>query len=272
MLVDSILQRLRASSYDTEAWPTTGPGSATAQAGEAADAGFDVVFAYGGDGTLREAAGGLLGKHTALGFIPGGTINVNALTFGLPGRPLLAAEAFGRARIEEFDVGLCNDEPFLMQASAGIDAEMIARLSSKLKRTIAGGSAIVAGIGALASYRYPRLEVTADGEDLDGSLAVVSNIPFYGGHWQIQPGARTDDRKLDLVLFRGRGRFATLGFALGLVVRRHLERGDVETRRVEQVELRGPAELPMQIDGDVLRDGPPALIRLARDRLRVLTL
>ncbi len=269
-LVATLLERLGDAGFRTEAWPTTGAGSATRQAREAAAAGFEVVFAFGGDGTLREAAGGLLGSAAALGFIPGGTINVNTLTFGLPGRPLAAVEALGGARVREIDVGLCNDQPFLMQASAGIDAEMIGRMRVRLKRLIAGGAAVTAGLGALASYRYPPIALTADGEPLAGTLAVVANIPFYGGRWRIQPGARPDDRKLDLVLFRGRGRWATVGFARDLLLGRHLRRRDVESRRVDEVQIRGPATLPLQIDGDVLDERPPARIRLAAERLRVL--
>lgn len=271
-LVDSILDRLHQGGYRVEAWPTTSPGSATRQARDAAAAGFDAVFALGGDGTLREAAAGLLGSRTALGFIPGGTINVNVLTFGLPADALRAAAALGEASVREIDVGLCNDEPFLMQASAGIDAEMIARLNPRLKRMASGGAVVPAAIAAWSRYRYPRIEIGADGETLEGSLAVVCNIPFYGGRWLMQPAARADDGKLDLVLFHGRGRFATLGFARDVLLGRHLRRRDVEYRQVDQVEIRGPARLPIQIDGDVFAEAPPARIRLAQGRLRVLAL
>lgn len=269
--IAAIVERLRRGGYDTEVRPTAGPRSATLQAAQAATDGVEALFVFGGDGTLREAAGGLIGSRTVLGFIPGGTINVNTLTFGLPGGALAAAEALGSARATEFDVGLCNDQPFLMQASAGVDAELIGRLSSRLKRTIAGGAALPAGFGAWAFYRYPRIQLTADGDEIEGSLAIVSNIRFYGGRWLIQPDARPDDRRLDLVLFRGRGRSATLGFARDLVFGRHLGRRDVESRQVSEVELRGPRTLPIQIDGDLLGELPPARIRLAPDRLRVLT-
>lgn len=269
-LVDSILDALRRGGFDAEAWPTTAPGSATQQARDAAAAGKDVVFAFGGDGTLREAAFGLLGTASALGFIPGGTVNVMALTLGIPRRAVLAAEALGAARVREFDVGLCNDQPFLMQASAGIDAAFIQRLDPRLKRAVAKGALLPAAFGALATYPYPRIDLVADGEALDCSFAVVCNIPFYGGNWIMQPEARPDDRKLDLVAFRGKGRLPTLAFARDLLRGRHLGRGDVEVRQVEEVEILGPPELPMQIDGDVFTDPKPVRVRLARRRLRVL--
>ncbi len=269
--IERLLEALRTSGYDAEARPTSAPGSAAQQARDAAAAGTEAVFAFGGDGTLRETAAGLLGSSTVLGFIPGGTINVMTLTFGLPSRPLAAVEALGRASVRELDVGLCNDEVFLMQASAGVDAELIRRLSPRLKRLAGGAAAVPAGLGAFAFYGYPRISLSADGEDLEGSLAVVTNITFYGGRFLIQPDARPDDGKLDLVLFRGKGRLATLSFARDLLFGRHLRRPDVEVRRVEEVRLEGPPNLDVQVDGDLMRGRPPANIRLAPGRVRVLT-
>lgn len=269
-LIDALLDTLRQGGYRAEAWPTEAPGSATRLAADAADAGTETVFAYGGDGTLREAAVGLLGSSTTLGFIPGGTVNVMTLTLGLPERPLRAAKALCAARVRELDVGLCDGEPFLMQASAGLDAAILARLSSRLKKIVATGALAPAGLSAWLRYGYPKIELVADGERLEGSFVAVCNIPFYGGKWVISPAARADDRKLDLVLFTGRGRFGTLGLARDLLLGNHLDRPDVETRQVEIVELLSPGELPVQIDGDALACGPPLRITLAPYRLRVL--
>lgn len=269
-LVDPILDALRGSGFNAEAWPTTAPGSATQQARDAAAAGVEAVFAFGGDGTLRETAFGLLGTPAALGFIPGGTMNVMALTFGTPRRAVLAAEALGAAQVRELDVGLCDGEPFLMQVSAGIDAEFIARLDPRLKRTLSKGAILPAALSALVAYRYPRIELVADGETLECTFAAVCNIPFYGGKFLIQPEARPDDGQLDLVVFHSSGRLTTLAFARDLLFGRHLRRPDVEVRRVDEVEILGPPELPMQIDGDTFKTEMPARVRLAPSRLRVL--
>ena len=56
-----------------------------------------MVFAYGGDGTAREVAAGLLGGPAALGVLPGGTANLLALSLGLPRDPVAAAAALPRA-------------------------------------------------------------------------------------------------------------------------------------------------------------------------------
>ena len=68
---------------------TEAAGHATELAREAAEAGYDVVAALGGDGTVSEAAGGLVGSPTPLACVPAGVTNVFARTVGMPRDPHL---------------------------------------------------------------------------------------------------------------------------------------------------------------------------------------
>src|SRR5258705_2635001 len=52
--------------YDVEAIDTQAQGHATELCREAANAGYDVVVAFGGDGTVNEVANGLAGTDTPL--------------------------------------------------------------------------------------------------------------------------------------------------------------------------------------------------------------
>ena len=263
---------LRGAGWEAEPRPTAAPGDATRLARQAAAGGAEAVFVHGGDGSLREAAAGLLGHAAPLGFLPGGTANVMRRELGLPRRPEAAARALGAARPRPWDVGLCGAEPFLMQASAGLDARILAAMSPRAKRLL--GTAAVAGPGLREwlRYDYPQIELLADGERLAGSLVVVGNIPRYGGRWRMLPAARSDDGRLDLLVFHGAGRRASLGLARDLFLfhGRHLARHDLSVRTVERVELVAPADLPVQIDGDVPGLGPPFEIKLAPERVHLL--
>jgi diacylglycerol kinase family enzyme len=84
------------------------------------------------------------------------------------------------------------------------------------------------------------------------------------------PAARFDDDLLDLVLLRSPGRAAALGFAADLLRGRHLARRDVVTAVAAEVELLGPPELPLQVDGDPCHEALPARVRLGPERLQVL--
>src|SRR5919199_2272242 len=70
--------------YSVEAVDTQARAHATQITREAAQEGYDVVVAFGGDGTVNEAANGLAGSATPLTCLPGGATNVYARMLGLP--------------------------------------------------------------------------------------------------------------------------------------------------------------------------------------------
>jgi len=274
-LLDAILARLREGGFAVELSPTAFAGQATDLArGFAADGAVEAVFAFGGDGTAREVAAGLLGTPVALGVLPGGTANLLALALGLPRDPVRAAAALAGARTRAFDVGLvggaAGEQPFLMMVSAGLDATVLAALDVELKWRFGEAAILWQGLQEWWRYSYPEIEVQADGERLAATFAAVANIPFYAGSFRLAPGARPDDHRLELVLFRGRGRRATLGFVADLLRSAHVRRRDVEVRKVDEVLLAGPAGTAAQVDGDLCEERLPVRVRLAEERLRVL--
>jgi diacylglycerol kinase family enzyme len=248
------------------------PGEATALAREAAARGdLTCLFALGGDGTLREVAAGVLGSELPVAVLPGGTTNVVAGALGLPRSPLAAARLLlDRGEIRSVDVGLAGGEPFLMQASAGLDARALAAVSPGAKRRFGRLAVVAAGLVAWARYRFPEIELEADGERLRATGVAVCNLPEYAGPYRLAPGGSWEDGRLDLFLFRGHGRRAALGVGLALVRGRHAVRPEVEIRPVGEVRLLGPAGIDFQVDGDLLRPRLPLAIRLAPGRLRLL--
>ncbi|MEJ2084721.1 MAG: diacylglycerol kinase family lipid kinase [Acidobacteriota bacterium] len=268
--VEVIGKVLEAGGYSLKLLPTSKPGHATELGRQAAASGFDVAFAYGGDGTIREVAAGLLGSGVALGPIPGGTVNVVSLAIGLPLDPVRAAAAFSNATTIEIDVGLCGEEPFLMLTSAGLDAHIMYNLHPGLKRRLGKVAVAWAGLQRWTSYDYPRIHLVADGHPLEATFAAICNLPFYAGKWKLAPGASATDRALDLVVFRGTGRWKTLAFARDLALGRHIRRPDVEMSRVERVEILGPAEVPIQIDGDGMAIKLPVALTISPKRLTLL--
>src|SRR4051794_5815642 len=78
--------------YEVTAVETTGRGHATELCREAADEGYDVVVAFGGDGTVNEAANGLAGSSVPLTCLPGGATNVFCRMLGIPGDIVDATE------------------------------------------------------------------------------------------------------------------------------------------------------------------------------------
>jgi YegS/Rv2252/BmrU family lipid kinase len=269
-VLDAILAALRKGGLDVEPVPTGGPGQATGLAREQAAAGAESVIAFGGDGTVREVAAGLLGTDAALGILPGGTVNVLAMSLGLPRDPLEAAVRLPRLRPQQLDVGLVNEAPFLMMVSAGLDSSVLATLDTRLKWRFGKAAIAWQGLQEWWRYPYPRFQIMADGEPFDASFVAVSNIPYYGGAFALAPGARPHDGLLDLVLFRGGGRLETIAFAADLLRGAHMRRSDVTVRHVREVVFESPAGAIAQIDGDVCEERLPLTVRIAPLPLRVL--
>jgi len=258
------------TAFALEERPTEGPKHCRALARDAVERGLDAVFVLGGDGTLRVAASELVGTATALGPLPGGTTNVVAGSLGLPADSVAAARALTAAGERELDVGRAGDGVFLMQVSGGLDARVMAAVDPRWKRRFGKLAVAWTGLREWARYRFPLFALEVDGEPHAATGFVVANLAQYAGQFEIVPGARADDRQLELLLFRGRRRREALGFALDLARGRHTTRADVEVHRVGRVRLASPPRLELQGDGDPFVASPPFELRLSSRRLRIL--
>src|SRR6476660_10277332 len=87
LVVYALQGRFEVDAVDTEA-----RGHAIELCREAAEQGYDVVVAFGGDGTVNEAANGLAGSSTALTCLPGGSNNVYCRMLGIPNDVVDATE------------------------------------------------------------------------------------------------------------------------------------------------------------------------------------
>src|SRR5919204_2327393 len=113
------------SRYEVEAIDTEKREHATQICREAAREGYDVVVAFGGDGTVNEAANGLVGGETPLTALPGGPTNVWARTLGIPNDVVDATEHLLRMADEfrpfRVDLGRAGSRYFVFAAGVGLD-------------------------------------------------------------------------------------------------------------------------------------------------------
>jgi len=175
--------------YEVDAVDTEARDHATALTREAAGEGYDVVVAFGGDGTVNEAANGLRGSATPLTCLPGGSTNVYARMLGIPNDIVDATEHLLRIaddwRPREVHMAMVNERRFLFSSGLGLDASVVARVDAhpQLKRRFGPYYFAYAGFGEfLGKYvaRAPRLEAIADGgAPLAGVTALVQKGDPY---------------------------------------------------------------------------------------------
>ena len=91
------------------------------------DRGADLIFVWGGDGSVQRAIDTVVGTSTTLAIVPAGTANLLATNLRIP-QDVQQAVAIGiRGADRPLDVGKMNGERFAVMAGAGLDAEMIER-------------------------------------------------------------------------------------------------------------------------------------------------
>ncbi|HXK09904.1 MAG TPA: diacylglycerol kinase family protein [Vicinamibacteria bacterium] len=199
------IERGRPSWDDYAVYMTRSAGHASELAREAVAAGAEIVIAVGGDGTVNEVAQALLGSPAALGIVPAGSGNGLARALRLPLQPagaLAALEAGGRRRM---DVGELNGQLFLNVAGAGFDAVVGRSFHEQGKRGARRGllGYVRRCLLELRSYRPPRVAIEMAGErlELDPFVLTFANGPQYGSGATINPGAKIDDGRLEVVVF-----------------------------------------------------------------------
>jgi diacylglycerol kinase family enzyme len=174
--------------YEVDAVDTESRDHATELTREAAREGYDVVVAFGGDGTVNEAANGLAGSDTPLTCLPGGRANVYCRMLGIPTdvvdateHLLLMADEWHPRRV---DLGSVNDRMFTFSAGVGLDASVVERVDAhpELKARFGEWYYTWTSVGTF-TRRYlvhpPRLEAELDGETISGVTAIVQNATPY---------------------------------------------------------------------------------------------
>lgn len=256
--MESVAARLRPLGLSLDLAPTTRADEAPEIVRRRLDAGFDVVVAAGGDGTVGEVAGALLGSGIPLGILPAGTTNVVAREYGL-GTLAEAAEHLVSSRTRALSVWPAAGRFSVVAAGVGFDARVMGNAVPVLKRLFGR-----TGIGPTATwewlrYEFPPIEISgADAAGspfaLDATFAVASNTRRYGGDPVLAPRADPGDNLLDLVLFRSRSRYVLMRFYHLLSKGRaeHLSLPGVEHHAVRRWEARSAVgyELEVQVDGD----------------------
>ncbi len=274
--------------YQVEAIDTEARDHATELCREAARQGYDVVVAFGGDGTVNEAANGLAGSDTALSCLPGGRTNVYCRMLGIPTDVVDATEhllelahAWQPRRV---DLGYVNDRKFLFSAGAGLDASVVEQVDAhpRLKARLGEWYYTWKGLQTF-NRRYlmrpPRLEARFSDVSVPGVTVLVQNsAPYtYFGNRPVHAGdgstlesgdlsgvimTRLGPRDVPTIIWRALSKRAQLGR------HRHVHPfAGVEQMKVTSLDDR---PLPLQVDGDYIGEAREATFGVSARGIAVI--
>ena len=163
-------------------------------------ASYRCVVAAGGDGTVNRVLNS--GAIPPLVVFPLGTENLFAKHYDYPGDAAGLATRIALGSVRTIDLARMGERTFALVVSAGFDAEVIHRMDRwrrdghavKQIRHLSYARPILA---ALREYRHPTVQLQADGQNIEGTLAMVLNLPIYVRRLVPVPDGREDDGLLD---------------------------------------------------------------------------
>ncbi len=280
--VKGIIRPLKNAGWQMDIADTLSGTHATHVARTAAAEKYEAVFAIGGDGTVGQVARGLIDSDTALAVLPSGTQNVWAIEQGM--RPFSwfrwwtlreNARLVAEVPAQRVDVGICNENAFLLWAGIGLDAQTIHRLEPRPRyvKYLAVPHYFAATVWEATFWHGMDLRIWADGKEVAGHylVAVANNIRHYaGGMSVLSPGAYLDDGMMDLWLLSGKSLADAFRHFFDLVAGRHLTSDQARCLPFSSARVESDTPFSIQMDGDPMLGGVRAEISVRRRALKVL--
>lgn len=281
--------------YEVEAVTTQAQNHATEIGREARDGGYDLVVAFGGDGTLNEVANGLAGTGVPVGILPGGSTNVVCRTLGIPNDVVDATEhLLGLADHLEprpIDLGLANGRRFVFSCGAGLDATAAMRVDRRPMLKARGGHYFYTWVAVTSFYREylrdpvrMRFEIEGRASSEGVTVLAQNSDPFtYFGKRPVRvcEGIDADDGTLSVAVLkratqRDMGPIIARVLTEGLRAAGHrqidhyddvTEGSVVSASRDENGKPRG---FPIQVDGDYIGNHTELVIEVDPGALTVI--
>lgn len=250
-LPDMIKNTLEREKFEVHIGFTSYKGHAQTISQEAVKAGFDVVVAVGGDGSVNEVASPLVGSPVKLAILPTGSGNGLAIKLGIPLDIQAALQRINRNYIVPIDVGTMNERYFFSTAGMGFEALIVYDFADTKVRGIVGYADKV--IRRLFNYEAETYTVAYNGLTRQEKAFIITfgNSGMYGyGVGLTARQSRMDDGLLEMAVMRDFPRWKA-AYLLGMAAQGKANRlGEVKIALVKEAVVTTQRPLFTQIDGE----------------------
>lgn len=252
---------------------TTTHVNGTTLAQKAIEAGADLIAAYGGDGTMREVASGMIGHNVPLAILPGGTGNALGTELGIPMTLREAVELIfdEETTLRPIDAGQIGEDYFLLRADFGLSVEALGEASRDLKDRFGNFAYVFSAFKNFGDLTPTTYHLNIDGEDIqaEGVFCLVVNAGGIGGGTplSINKNIICDDGLMDvMVIEKNWGSALTMAASI-------LDIGDAEQNlqhwQGREITVKTEPAQGIGLDGDIYGESP-ASIRIIPAALQVL--
>jgi diacylglycerol kinase (ATP) len=242
---------------------TVYPTHATSLARQAAEAGYKLVIAAGGDGTVHEVINGLMQVppevRPKLGIVPLGSGNDFAHTLGISKYPVEALKRIFtgkpmRIDLGRFDIGRGEYEYFNNTFGVGFDATVTIR-THRITMLHGFMMYLVAVLQTIAlNHEAPLMHIETDSGDWSEEtiMFVVCNGPREGGGFSVVPEALVNDGVLDFAAIRHVSRLMMLRLIPEVMNGTHARFKQVRMGQLHRLNLQSEKPITIHADGEVI--------------------
>ena len=269
--LSAVRDALRTAGFPEPLWYEV-PKSKKARkrARQAAKQGADLLFAWGGDGTVQRCVDALAGRDVVLAVIPGGTSNLLASALDIPEDVEQAVKIGLEGGRRTLDTGTVNGEHFAVVAGAGLDALLVRDTESDLKDKIGRAAYVYTGVRHLGVDPF-EVEVEVDGEQVfrgRSTSVLVGNTRGAVGGMEVFESSEPDDGVLEVGVVTAEGPLEWIRTVARAVLGSAEESPFLRTTRVRAVVFRFGQPVPYELDGG---DRTPARVLEVAVRPRSIT-
>ncbi len=180
---------------------------APAAARHAIEEGAELLFVWGGDGTVQRCLGAVAGTGVEVAILPAGTANLLANNLEIPIDLAGAVQVGLHGRRRKIDVGTVNGEHFAVMAGAGLDALMIRDADRGLKDRAGRLAYVWTGAKNLRASTV-KVKIDVDGQrwfEGDASCILLANVSSIIGGLSPFEKAEPDDGVLEIGVVEAEG-------------------------------------------------------------------
>jgi YegS/Rv2252/BmrU family lipid kinase len=262
------------AGIDWDVFITKESGDAERFARQAAASGADVVAAYGGDGTVMEAARGLFGTQTPLAILPGGTANLMSVELGIPKNLAQAATIAAdlNSRVRVVDAGLFGGKThFLLRIGIGFAARKVEIADRDLKDRYGIMAYSIGALKALTLDEKANYRLTLDGQsyETEGFTCLVDNAGNIGFGGLGLKSILVDDGLLDVLIVRDKRVRSWIAVGAGLGSAK-FNPNYIHHWQAREITIETDSPQPVQMDGELAGE-TPVNIQVVPGFVRVLS-
>lgn len=238
-------------------------GDATRLAQEAAEAGYDLVTGYGGDGTQMEVANGLIGSDVPMAILPGGTGNAMAFELKVPRDLRQAVELICTSeKTQAVDLAKAGDKTFMLRLYSGVEEAQKTTREQKDKYGILAYP--ISNLQMLKNLNHATYTLTIDGQVVQekGFSCFVVNAGSIGGvDLSFDVNIDVSDGLLDVFMLDTS--LSTLQSATGRFLHIRPNQSGLHYWRGKEIIMEADPPQTVWIDGELLGPTPLTITAVA---------